>query len=234
MNLLAFLLAVALTVAVAAGSSAFGRSAPAPAGSPAAFVPAGYVVTEEIRGDLNRDGVEDRVLIVKGTRKAHFFMHEQRGLLDRNRRGLVIVFGNHGRYELALANLACFSSENEDGGVYFAPELDVDIRGGSLVVHYAHGRYGYWSYTFRYRNGDFELIGHDRRENRGPVVERSVSMNYMTRRMRIRENLDTNAEEGGKERFRETWMAFAAPGRILLRQIGDFDDLSLEPPRKAR
>jgi hypothetical protein len=230
MNLLALLRAIASAVAVAAGSSVFGQSVPSAAVSPTAFVPAGYVVTGEIRGDLNRDGLEDRVLLVKATRKEAFFRHAQRGLLDRNRRGLVIVFGSHGRYALALANLACFSSENEDGGVYFAPELDVEIRKGALVVHYAHGRYGYWSYTFRYQNGDFELIGHDRSENRGPVVQRSVSMNYLTRRMLIRENLDPNVEEGGKERFRETWQAFAVPRRILLRTIGAFDDLSLEPP----
>lgn len=232
MNPLALSHAFALAAALAAGSNAFGQSAPAAARSPAALVPAGYVVIEEIRGDLNRDSQEDRVLVVKGTDKKEFFKHEQRGLLDRNRRGLVIVFGNKGRYELALANLACFSSENEEGGVYFAPELDVDIRGSTLVVHYAHGRYGYWSYTFRYQNGDFELIGHDRSENRGPVLQRSVSMNYMTRRMRIRENLDPYADEEAKERFKETWRAFAVPQRILLRKISDFDDLALEPPLK--
>ena len=230
MNPLALSLALALTVALAAGSNAFGQSAPTAARSPASLVPPGYVVIEEIRADLNRDNQEDRVLIVKGTDKKEFSQHEQRGQLDRNRRGLVIAFGNQGRYELALANLACFSSENEDGGVYFPPELSVDIRGGSLVVHYAHGRYGYWTYTFRYQNGDFDLIGHDRSESRGPVVKRSISLNFMTQTMRIRNNLNEDAEESGKERFKETWRSFAVPQRILLRKISDFDDLVVEPP----
>ena len=232
MNPLALSLALALAAFLVGGTEASGQPVPRATGSPASLVPSGFVVTGEIRGDLNRDGEEDRVLIVKGTRKEAFFRHDQRGLLDRNRRGIIIAFGNRGSYELALSNLDCFSSENEDGGVYFAPELSADIRRGTLVVHYAHGRYGYWNYTFRHQNGDFELIGHDRSENRGPVVQRTVSMNFTTRKMRIRENLDAQAEDGGKERFKETWRAFAVPQRILLRTISDFDDLALEPSFK--
>ena len=45
-------------------------------------------------------------------------------------------------YVLATKNYDCFSSENEDGGVYFAPELDISIEKGNLYVHYGHGRYG--------------------------------------------------------------------------------------------
>lgn len=229
MNPIALSVALVLALALVAGPEALGQPVPPATGSPGSLVPSGFVVAEEIRGDLNRDNQEDRVLIVKATRKEGFFKHEQRGLLDRNRRGIIIALANRGRYELALSNLDCFSSENEDGGVYFAPELSVDIRKGTLVVHYAHGRYGYWSYTFRYQNGDFELIGHDRSENRGPVVQRSVSMNFMTRKMRIRENLEADAEESGRERFKETWRPIVLPQRILLRKISDFDDLALEP-----
>jgi hypothetical protein len=236
MNPLACSLALTLVVALAAGPQALGQPVPRATGSPASLVPSGFVVTGEIRGDLNRDNQEDRVLIVKATRKEDFFKHDQRGLLDRNRRGIIIALGNRGGHDVVLSNLDCFSSENEDGGVYFAPELSVEIRRGSLVVHYAHGRYGYWAYTFRYQGGDFELIGFDRSENRGPVTERSVSMNFMTRKIRIRQQVDTDADGTRGERFRETWQSFALPERILLRAIRDFEafdiDRMLAPARR--
>ena len=127
------------------------------------------------------------------------------------------------RYELALENRDCFSSENEDGGVYFAPELEVSISRGNLLVHYAHGRYGYWTYNFRYQNSDFELIGYDSNSSRGPITERSVSINLMTKKMLIKENVNQDAEEGGDEKFKETWKKFTLSKPIKLRDIDDFD-----------
>jgi hypothetical protein len=179
---------------LAIGTHAFGQSTPKTAKSPTGFVPAGYVVFEEIQGDLNKDGQTDYVLIIKGTDKDKFVNHEYQVQLDRNRRGIIIAFKNQDQYELVLENRDCFSSENEDGGVYFAPELGVGISRGNILVHYAHGRYGYWAYNFRYQNSDFELIGFERSENRGPVTERSVSINLVTKKMRIRENINQDAE----------------------------------------
>ncbi|GHU45267.1 hypothetical protein AGMMS50289_16060 [Betaproteobacteria bacterium] len=72
---------------------------------------------------MNKDNQEDYVLIIKGTDKINFVNDERRGQLDRNRRGIIIAFKNQNQYELALENRDCFSSENEDGGVYYPPEL---------------------------------------------------------------------------------------------------------------
>jgi hypothetical protein len=143
--------------------------------------------------------------------------------VDRNRRGVIIALSSQNGYELALENRNCFSSENEDGGNYLAPELDVSIRKGALLVSYTHGRYGYWAYSFRYQNSDFELIGYDSSEDRGPVVERKTSINLLTKKMRILENVNENAE-GGDEKFRESWKKFALPKPIRLREIDDFDE----------
>jgi hypothetical protein len=187
------------------------------------------VVVEEIRGDLNKDLQEDEVLIIKATNKKNFVKHEYRGLLDRNRRGLIVAFKKGDHYELALENLKCFSSENEDGGVYFPPELQIWVEKGNLRLHYAHGRYGSWTYMFRYQNADFELIGYDGSENSGPVVDRSVSINFLTQKMLIREN--TNSIEMralGKSKFKETSKTFVFPKLIQLRSVLDFDELDVE------
>jgi len=222
------MLKLALIVFLASGTNVFGQVVPKIANSPAEFVPPGYVVVQKIQGDLNKDNQVDSVLIIKATDKANFVKDESRGELDRNRRGIIIALKTKDRYELALENRDCFSSENEDGGVYFSPELGVFIEKGNLRVHYFHGRYGFWAYQFRYQNSDFELIGYDSSQNHGPITERSISINLMTKRMLIKENVNRNAEEGGDEKFKEAWKKFTLSKPIKLRDIADFDGFEIK------
>ncbi len=212
---------------IAIGTNAYGQSKTNTAQAPSDFVPAGYVVEEEIRGDLNKDNQADYVLIIKNTDKSKFVKDKYRGVLDRNRRGLIIAFKNQNQFELALENRNCFSSENEDGGAYYAPELYVSVNKGNLEINYAHGRYGYWTYKFRYQNSNFELIGYDSSEDRGPVVERSVSINLISKKIRIRKNMNELAQ-GDDEQFKETWTSFTLSKPIRLGEIANFDELDVE------
>lgn len=192
---------------------------------PTDFLPKGYKVFEKVTGDLDKDGVDDCVLIIKGTDKNKFVTDENRGKLDRNRRGIIVLFNRQGHYELASKNYDCFSSENEDGGVYYAPELSVEIRKAKLYVHYAHGRYGYWEYTFRFQNGDFELIGYDATSG-GAVIEGETSINFSTKKKHQRVNTNKDAE-GGDEVFTETWKNISIDKLIRLSAIKDFDELDM-------
>jgi len=195
--------------------------------NPVDLIPAGYTVFAKSVGDLNKDKQDDYVFMIKGTDKSEIFHDEQRGDLDRNRRGIIIALKDGANYDLIAKNLDCFSSENEDGGVYFAPELDVGITKGNLDISYGYGRYGYWSYTFRFQHNKFEMIGYDRSEDRGPVIERVTSINFSTKKMLIEENTNLDAESGD-ERFKETWTKIRADKLIDLEEIHDFDDLYTE------
>ena len=113
------------------------------------FVPKGFVISEKITGDLNKDGLTDCVLIIKGTDKKKIIKDEDSEEVDLNRRGIIILLNKNNHYELTTKNYNCFSSANEDGGVYFAPELSIDIIKGNLSIHYGQGRYGFCRYTFR-------------------------------------------------------------------------------------
>lgn len=194
---------------------------------PTDFVPKAYVVFDKIFGDLNSDGSEDCVLIIKGTDKSKFVDDEYQGILDRNRRGIIVLFNKNGNYELATKNYDCFSSEHEEGGVYYAPELDFEIKKGNLYINYAHGRYGYWAYTFRYQNNDLELIGYDSSDNRGPVVNSETSINYLTRTKILTVNTNENAESG-EEVFQKTVSKISRTKLIKLSEIKDFDELNEE------
>ena len=191
---------------------------------PLDYIPKGMVLFDKVSGDLNKDGIADLVLMIKGTDKSNFVQDEYRGELDRNRRGILVLFKREQGYELASKNPDCFSSENEEGGVYYAPELSLDIRKGKLYVEYRHGRYGYWTYTFRYQNGDFELIGYDSTSSHGPIINNEKSINFSTKRMQERVNINESAESG-EEVFKETWKDIKLDKMIKLSEIKDFDEL---------
>lgn len=193
------------------------------------FLPPGYVVVKKVFGDLNKDRQADVVLIIKGTSQSNFVKHGNRGLLDGNRRGLIVGLKKGDHYELALENRSCFSSENEDGGVYFPPELHIFVEKGNLRLHYAHGRYGFWTYTFRYQDADFKLIGYDSSENHGPVVDRSASINFLSKTMLIRENLHSVEKRfPTRNKFKETSKSFVFAQLVSLRTVSDFDQLDVE------
>lgn len=192
---------------------------------PMDFVPAEFAVFEKVFGDLNKDGQEDCILITKGTDPGEVVEDEFLGEMDRNRRGIIILFKDGNSYELALQNDDCFSSENEDGGVYFPPELSVDITKGNLYVRYSHGRYGHWKYTFRYQEDDFKLIGYDRDENQGPILHYSYSYNFLSGKKLTKENVNFYSENPEDEQLKETWDELEKSELISLSKIEDFDEL---------
>ena len=197
---------------------------------PKEFVPKGYTLFQQYKGDLNKDGKPDVVLMIKGTEESKWVDDEYRGRLDRNRRGLIILFKRDGGYELIAENDECFSSENEDGGVYYAPELSLEINKNRLIISYLHGRYGYWSYIFRYQNNDFELIGYDGYSSRGPVTLRILEVNFSTRTCVYKENINADDDEA-EEKFKVKTIKFKRENLIKLSEITDFDELDLDLPK---
>ena len=199
------------------------------------FIPKGYKLFEKISGDLNKDGLEDCVLIIKATRKDGFERDYEGKLIDRNRRGIIILFTEKDGYKLASKNYNCFSSENEEGGVYYAPELWVEERKGNLYLRYCHGRYGYWEYCFRYQGSDFMLIGYEATYNRGPLVLGKTSINFLTGVEYDDENInadkfdaDSDDDPVADEVFKRTVVKLKKKPLIKLSEIEDFDELRFE------
>ncbi|MCJ8153935.1 hypothetical protein MKJ01_09220 [Chryseobacterium sp. SSA4.19] len=191
---------------------------------PVDFLPKGYVLFEEVYGDLNNDGLKDCIVIIKATDKDNIILDENRRKSDRNRRGIIVVFKTkNDDYRLIVENDNCFSSENEEGGNYYAPELMVYVEKGNLFIHYAHG---YWKYTFRLKGSDFQLIGYDASDNHGPVVNNETSINYLTGKKQYKENTNSNADSG-EEVFEESWSKIPNQKPVMLSQIKDFDEFEV-------
>ena len=146
------------------------------------FIPKGYIEFEKHFGDLNKDGQNDCVIIIKKTDKSNIVINRFDKKVDRNRRGIIVLIKNESGYQLTDRNYDCFSSENEDGGVYYPPELWIEFEKGNLIVQYGHGRYGFWRYIFRLQDSNFKLIGYDSSNNRGPLIEVKTSINFLTKK----------------------------------------------------
>ena len=189
------------------------------------FIPDGYVLFEKKFGDLNKDKQEDCILIIKGTNKDKIVLNEYGEMVDRNRRGIIILFKNKNGYQKATENINCFSSENEDGGIYFPPDLYIGVERGNLSIYYGHGRYGFWKYTFRYQQSDFKLIGYDE-QNGGAVIKSELSLNFLTKKKLVKENTNENAI-GGDEVFKESWSKIEINRLLSLSEIKDFDDVDM-------
>lgn len=141
-----------------------------------------FVVTDCVFSyDYNEDGRKDALYMIQGTDQSKMLpdQYDSTQIVNKNYRGLVLLLSDGNRYRIAMENDTCFYSEHEDGGVYFAPELELYIYdGGDLSVHYAHGRYGFWSFLFKYCNEDFRLSSEYSDESMSWITE-ALSKTYI-------------------------------------------------------
>lgn len=190
------------------------------------FIPNGYKLYEKVLGDLNNDGLKDCVLIIKKSDSSKIVANRFEQKVDRNRRGVLVLLNIQGNYKLIVKNIECFSSENEDGGIYYAPELRSVIEKGDLILKYNHGRYGFWEYKFRLIDSHFNLIEYNSSSNFGPIINSETTINFLTKKKLIRKNINEN-DEGGDEVFEENWSDIKIKQLINLSEIKDFEELDV-------
>lgn len=191
------------------------------------FIPENYKIFETYKGDLNNDAIEDVVLIIKEVNTKNIIINRFDKTVDRNRRGIIILFKTKQGYKLANENYTCFSSENEDGGNYYAPVLSVEIEHGNLNVYYEHGRYGSWNYTFKFLNSQISLIQYTCRSTIGPIVREITTINFLTKKKLIATNINAYGEANEDEIFENNWSIIKNEDLIQLNKIKDFEVLEI-------
>jgi hypothetical protein len=121
------------------------------------FVPRGYDTLATATGDLNKDGKDDVVMVLKDKREDTADVSSD--VMD-NGRLLVILFKTTDGYVLAGKSGDVVMSKNS-GGAFGDPFSGLDVKNEVLTINQYGGSSDRWSIItkFRYQNNGFYLIG---------------------------------------------------------------------------
>lgn len=194
----------------------------------ARFIPNGYKLIKKIYGDLNKDGYRDCVLLIKATRKDHIKTDSDGNVIDRNRKGLVVLFYKKGTYQLASKNLNFLMPDKgyKDGNP--SDSLSVNIRDGKLYIFYNEKDIGDKSFCFRYQGTDLVLIGADFSFTYGEELPLTIeSYNFLTR-VSSHENQIANFHEDVDATYEWEAGRLKKKPLIKLSEIYALEDLSFE------
>ena len=197
------------------------------AGSIEGFLPMEWRMELKQSGDLNGDGRDDVVLVLRAIDERNVIDVRGQGgpeNFDTNPRILMVAFANAaGGYDLALENHTLIARTMEPSaqdpldpnGIQ---EGGVAIKNGTLQVTFGYfsGNMGHLTYTFRFEKGGFKLIGYDSTDvERFKGTMTQVSVNYLTRRMK--RNVGHISEDTDKV----TWTKLPAKPLLTMPQVGD-------------
>ncbi|MFC5871867.1 hypothetical protein [Chryseobacterium arachidis] len=161
------------------------------------FVPKGWKVIYHTQGDLNKDQLDDQVVIIEDTNPKNFRKNENFGSdqLNLNPRIILVFFKNKNQgYTLVAKNNKGFiPTENSEMNPCLEDPLletgGISIEKGLLKISFRYWlSCGSWfvnnaDYTFRFQNNRFELIGFEHSEfHRATGEESSTSINFSTRK----------------------------------------------------
>lgn len=190
------------------------------------LVPQGWRLEAQATGDLNKDGIADRMLVLHEADPANVIEHDGLGAspLDTNPRMLAVAFGREeGGYRLAASDHALIPRWTDpvmEDPFDSADGIAVE-RGAFQVKLNRFFSAGSWemgnaSFTFRWQDGAFRLIGYDWtsvRRNTGELE--TVSVNYLTGRVKLTHGRIDSDDE------RVEWERLKPAPLLRLDQVGD-------------
>ncbi|MDM1453942.1 hypothetical protein [Myroides odoratimimus] len=171
------------------------------------YVPKNWKIVSTAKGDLNKDGIEDLVLVIKNTDASNVIKNESLGqnLLDTNPREVLVFFKDKSHnYRLVERNSKGFvPSENSVEN----PCLSDPFDEVSIVNNILIWRFNYWSscgtyfssnmtYKFRYQHNNFELIGADYYQfSRSTGEGMHISINFSIKKKEVTTGLNEFGSE---------------------------------------
>lgn len=158
-----------------------------------AFIPKGWKLIYQAKGDLNRDGQTDEAIIIENTNPNNIVKNDGLGgeKLNVNPRMILLLFKTADQYKLITQNTAFIPTENDTVRVCLYDPLKesgaITIKNGKLILSYQYwlscGSYDVSNvnYTFRFQNHTLELIGFDGESfSRSSGEETITSINFST------------------------------------------------------
>ena len=194
----------------------FGENFPQKAKTVNDFIPKGWKKILTTNGDLNKDKLEDTVIVIEKEDKKNIKKNDGFGPeeLNLNPRILLVLFKQKdGTYILASKNDKGFiKSEGNDNNPALMDTLDdIIIKNNVLkiVFNYFMSAGSWWTstnvYIFRFQNNVFELIGYESNAYmRNTGEEEGTSINFSTNKAKITTggNIFEEKEKNPKDEWR--------------------------------
>ena len=194
----------------------FGENFPQKAKTVNDFIPKGWKEILTTNGDLNRDKLEDTVIVIEKEDKKNIKKNDGFGPeeLNLNPRILLVLFKQKdGTYVLASKNDKGFikSEGNDDNPTLMDTLDDIIIKNNVLkiVFNYFMSAGSWWTstnvYIFRFQNNVFELIGYESNAYmRNTGEEEGTSINFSTNKTKITTggNIFEEKENNPKDEWR--------------------------------
>ena len=194
----------------------FGENFPQKAKTVNDFIPKGWKKILTTNGDLNKDKLEDTVIVIEKEDKKNIKKNDGFGPeeLNLNPRILLVLFkGKDGTYSLAAKNDKGFikSEGNDDNPALMDTLDDIIIKNNVLkiVFNYFMSAGSWWTstnvYIFRFQNNVFELIGYESNAYmRNTGEEEGTSINFSTNKAKITTggNIFEEKENNPKDEWR--------------------------------
>lgn len=195
------------------------------------FIPKGWKRISSTNGDLNKDKLEDAVIVIEKEDKKNIKKNDSLGsdYLNLNPRILLVLFKQKdGTYTLVSKNDKGFipSPNSEDEPTLEDTFDSISIKNNTFRINfnyfYSAGSWGtsQTNYIFRYQNNKFELIGFSESSfMRNSGEEEELSINFSTNK--VKTTTGGNVFEGNVNNPKSKWKTINFKRKYTLDEMSD-------------
>ncbi len=195
------------------------------------FIPKGWKRISSTNGDLNKDKLEDAVIVIEKEDKKNIKKNDSLGsdYLNLNPRILLVLFKQKdGTYTLVSKNDKGFipSPNSEDEPTLEDTFDSISIKNNTFRINfnyfYSAGSWGtsQTNYIFRYQNNKFELIGFSESSfMRNSGEEEELSINFSTNK--VKTTTGGNVFEGNVNNPKSKWKTVNFKRKYTLDEMSD-------------
>ena len=155
-----------------------------------AFVPSGWKVLGQAKGDLDKDGVDDIAAVIERQEGVEHVpgCDKWRTESARSPRSLILLIGEEGGGYALSARDNHIVLRSDEGGVFGDPFYEIGIERGAVVLNHYGGSAWRWAHVhrFRYQDGGWYLIGYtDTSHHTLSQFERVYDFNVTTGKIKV-------------------------------------------------
>lgn len=165
------------------------------------FVPTDWIILDSIKGDLNKDYIDDVVIILQ-YRDSVTLVNTEGDTTQTQPRILLILFKNTVTNSFELTDQSNSFILKHDNSAMEDPYQSLAINKGVLEITFnVFYNMGSWyvtnaTYKFRYEQGQFVLIGADNSSfHRATHDYENYSYNFLTKKRALTKGNDNNGKE---------------------------------------